>query len=121
MKAKCLKLTYVEGGYSTVQGIKGGGSPGRSYYKKGKKITQQGFGWAKSVTPSELLLYAKVDDNVLELDVGYYFKREVGRLTKKRRDKIEAAMPEKVELVKNGGFINVSERSLDEWRADAGL
>lgn len=121
ISAECISLKYYPGDYSIVQGIKGGGCSGKTYLKKGKLVTQQGFGWGTSVTPSRYILLAKTANGSVEVDVGFYFKKYVGRLTERRRDLIEEHMPTKVMLVDNGSYYSVSECDMETWKQACGL
>lgn len=121
LRADCIYMRYIPGDYAIVQGIKGGGCPGKSYYKKGRRITQQGFGWATSTVPSQYILYTKADDKRIAVDVGFYFKTEVGRLTERRRGIIEDNMPEQVNLVDKGSYYEVSDDDMYAWKQACGL
>ena len=122
MKAKTLGMRYEEGDFAVSQGVKGGGVDGRSYYKGGSRHMQQGFGWEKVVTPSKLILEVEYDGKYAELWVGGYFKTNLGRLTKKRRQKLRDAMPNKIGVHKaENVFLYADESDLYEWQIAAGL
>ena len=123
MKVKCVALKYFAGDYCLVQGIKGGGVPGRTYYSKGRRIEQEGFGYGRSITPSKLVLYAESDKHSFEIRVDPYFKENVGKLTEKRRNKIKNAMPDEIRIHKEAGesFYRADESDLKAWKKAAGL
>jgi len=121
IRVNCIYMKYIPGDCSIVQGIKGGGCPEKSYYKKGRRITQKGFGWGTSVVPSQYILYTKADDKSIVVDVGFYFKNEVGRLTERRRGLIEENMPEQVNMVNKGSYYEVSGDDMDAWKQACGL
>ena len=121
MVAKCLRVSYIPGDFSLVQGIKGGGVSGNTYWKKGKKVTQHGFGYGTAVTPSDLILYAETDGGVISVSIGWFFKNTVGKLTAKRRAAIAASMPKKVSIQSGGRYYTVAESDLFKWKCAAGL
>lgn len=122
MKVICLDLRYVPGDYSLVQGIKGGGTPGRTVSRNGKRVVEEGFGYGRSITSSKLELYAKTDDSSLKIRVDGFFKANVGRLTEKRRDKLRSAMPKEITVHKEmDGRYSADEKELRAWQKDAGL
>lgn len=123
IKVKCLGLQYESGDYYTSQG-----------HKKGSKISKKGdytcfpqdTGWGKNIKPSKLTLQIGVDGKIYDTWVDRYFKDNVGRLTEKRLDKIEANMPEAVEVIEcedsnAGKYYVVSEESMDVWLKATGL
>ncbi len=123
IKAKCLSLEYKPGDYYTSQG-----------HKKGSRIKQSGdytcfpqdTGWGKNIKPSRLILQIGVEGKRYETWVDSYFKNNVGRLTEKRIDRIEANLPEVVEVMecegsKVGKYYVVSEESMDAWLRATGL
>lgn len=123
MKAKCISLRYQQGDFGISQGIKGGGQPGRSYYKKGRRCVQQGNGWQTEYTPSKLILTIETKTGYAEVWVDRFFKDTVGRLTKKRREKLKRSMPETIRVHRDEGssYFYADERDLDAWRDAAGL
>lgn len=123
MKAKCISLSYIPGSYSISQGVKGGGTPGCSYYRNGAYHEMQGFGWQKDVAPSRLILTVQHKHGYSEIYVDRFFKDTVGRLTEKRRGKLKRAMPEEIEIHRNGGnsFFQADEKDLYAWKDRAGL
>lgn len=94
MKGTTGPLQYFEGDYSILQKVKGGGVPGRGYYSNGINHEEQGFGWQKNFTSSKLILPATTKGGYHEVRVDCFFKDNIGRLTKKRRLKLEDARPD---------------------------
>lgn len=98
MKVNCVTMMYQPGDYALGQGVSGGGLNGKSYFKKGKKHIQGGFGYERIITPSKYVLYAEKNGDSYVVLVDKFFKEHVGRLTEKRRSKIEAAMPKTIHI-----------------------
>lgn len=125
MQARCIDLYYQPGDYKTVQRIKGGVG-GTSYYKKGKIHQPQGFGWEKQITPSKLILAVENGGECYEILVDKFFKKSVGRLTEKRRNKIRECMPETISIEqyensKGRNYYVATEADLDKWLNSTGL
>lgn len=118
-------MRYYPGEYHLGQGVSGGGVSGRSYYKSGKKHVQGGFGYERIITPSQYVLFVEKEDVVVGILVDHYFKTNVGKLTAKRRHKIEMAMPKSIHIKErqgmNGRYYIADEEDLKKWKNDAGL
>lgn len=126
MDAKCLGLSYHEGGFRLRQGIKGGGVPGNDVIRGGVIQAQQGNGWAKEIAPSRLVLTVDVGGAYHHVYVDRFFKDSVGRLTVKRRAKLAENIPETIavdefESVNGTKFYVAKEEDLIRWKENAGL
>lgn len=125
MKATCIFMRYYPGEYALRQGIRGGGVSGRSYYKSGKKHVQGGFGYEQIFTASQYILYVEIDEKVFGILVDHYFKTYVGKLTAKRRRRIEMAMPKSIHVKeckgRDGRYFIADEGDLQKWQKAAGL
>ena len=123
MKAKCLKVTYEEGGYFTSQGIK----KGSRVSQKGKYVQiPQGNGWAKNIKSSKLILYIEVNGIVYDTWIDQFFKDNVGRLSMARREKIINSMPvtvrvEEYQRIDGSIYYVVDEQDLKSWQSRAGI
>lgn len=125
MKVNCVAMMYHPGDYALGQGVAGGGLYGRSYFKKGKKHVEGGFGYERIITPSKYILYAEKKGTYFVVLVDHFFKESVGRLTKKRRLKIEAAMPHTIHIHPlsgtSGAYYIAREDDLIAWKKAANL
>lgn len=125
MKVKCISMNYYPGDYTLKHGVRGGGVLGKSYFKSGKKHVQGGFGYEQVFTPSQYILYVEKDDKIFGISIASYFKTHVGKLTKKRRTKIEMAMPKNIHVKecqgREGKYFIADEEDLRKWQQEAGL
>lgn len=125
MKVKCVSMCYQPGDYSLGQRVSGGGVPGRTYHKNGNIHEQCGFGYERIIAPSRYVLYVEKDGLNFGVLVDRFFKDTVGRLTEKRRAKIEAAMPDTIHVNvhqgANGKYFVACDSDLNKWKNLAGL
>lgn len=101
MRAECLSVRYEEGSFDLYQKAPGR-QCGQVKYRGGYRYKNRGNGWGEKIKPSKLILNAAVQtDKGKELQVIWidrFFKDELGNLTERRRDAIEATMPEFIEV-----------------------
>jgi hypothetical protein len=122
--AKCQSLHYEDGRASLSQGHKG--DEWDHWTKSGVKVIQRGYGWALEVLPSKLILTVKVGRQEHELWVHWFFKKNLGRLTKGRRDRLEATMPETIRVERVTGqkgtkYFRPAEDDMLAWLRASGL
>lgn len=123
MKAICLDVFYEEGDFYLTQGVKKGT---RTTYKNGYTHSPRGSGWGENYKPSHLVLTIEVKGKVVDTWIDRYFKDNVGKLTKKRRNKIIDTMPYKVEVEEyekqdGSSYYVVDEDDLEKWAKRAKL
>lgn len=123
MKAQCLTVSYEEGDFYLTQGVKKGT---RTTYKNGYTHSPRGSGWGENYKPSHLVLTIEVKGKVVDTWIDRYFKDNVGRLTKKRRNKIIDTMPEEVKVEKykkqdGSPYYVVDDEDLEKWAKRAKL
>lgn len=117
--ARTMRLEYEpsQTGYET--GVKG-------WYKKwhrgGYRTVAGGCGTYITATPSHLVLEIEINGTTFKVWTERDFRRllDTKRLTPQLREKIEAAMPESVEVVEREGqrgtkYYVLSEKSAQEW------
>ncbi len=122
MKAKCLGLKHETGDFYLTQGVKQGT---KTTYKNGYTHSPRGCGWGNNYKPSRLTLILDVTGNRGYSWIDGYIKDNVGKLTQKRVNKIEAAMPDTVEVEEypkqdGGVYYVVDDKDMAAWieRAD---
>lgn len=123
MRAKCVSLRYEEGDFYLSQRVK---KETKTTYKNGYVHSPRGSGWGDNYKPSHLVLYLEVEGKFGYSWIDRYFKDTVGRLTEKRRAKIQAAMPvtvdvEQYEKQDGSTYYVVSDGDLEAWTIQAGL
>lgn len=95
MKANCIGIIYEKGDYYTSKGV----PDGSKVKKKGDYIQiPQGYGWAKNLKASKLVLKVEINEGFHDIWIDQYFKNNIGRLTKNRRANIIDSMPSVVEV-----------------------
>lgn len=123
MKANCLDLKYEAGDFYLTQGVKKGT---KTKYKNGYIHSPRGFGWGNNYKPSHLTLILDIDGSRGYSWVDGYIKDNVGKLTQKRVNKMEAAIPDTVkveEYHRQDGtpYYVVDDKDMDAWINRAGL
>lgn len=124
MQAQTIGVEYTPGSYELTESCHNV-CPGLlgSIRKEGFTVRDRGTGWAEVSKRSCLTLVVKlVDDesDPIEIWVDFFFKRNLGRLTKKRRDSIAQAMPKRVKLIRKKSkrgtiFYRVADRDMQSW------
>ena len=122
-KVKPISLLYIDGIRGVTQKHKSGERRHRK--KDGTFVEPLGFGNAKEDTPSEYWLSYETGEGRGRVRIDRYFKERRKKLTPGRRQKLEAAMPDEVQLtectVYGQKVVTVSEADMDQWCADAGI
>lgn len=123
MLANCLSLKYEPGDFYLTQGVKEGT---KTTYKNGYTHSPRGAGWGNNYKPSRLTLILDVDGSRGYSWIDRYFKDNVGRLTDNRLNKIEAAMPNTVEVEEyhrqdGTPYYVVDDKDMEAWVKRAGL
>ena len=125
MTVKCLGICYEEGNYQLYQRVKKGT---KTTYKHGgtQRPRKNGGGWGEDIQPSHLILYFEADGKKGFSWIDYYFKKNIGRLTEKRRSILELKMPTTVEVEayerQDGStYYVVNENDLENWLIQSGL
>ena len=120
-KVKPISLLYIDGIRGVTQKHKSGERRHRK--KDGTFVEPLGFGNAKEYTPSEYWLSSETGEGRGRVRIDRYFKERRKKLTPGRRQKLEAAMPDEVQLTECTmyGQKTVSEADMDQWCADAGI
>ena len=122
-KGKPISLLYMEGIRGVTQKHKSGECRHRK--KDGTFVEPMGFGNAKEYTPSEYWLTVETEEGRERVRIDRYFKERRIKLISGRRQKLEAAMPDEVQLaectVYGQKVLTVSEADMDQWCADAGI
>lgn len=92
-------------------------------YRGGFRLENRGNGWGQKTKSSKLILRVavKTDEGteLQEIWIDRFFKEEMGKLTGKRRDAIEATMPEVIEVEECSAgdkvYYQTSETELRKW------
>ncbi|MBI3956766.1 MAG: hypothetical protein HY340_02145 [Candidatus Kerfeldbacteria bacterium] len=124
MIAQCVRVEYVHGSYDCRTSHKYLDGP--HMLSRGERYQSRGSGWWDVWTPSKLILHITVDGEPFEVWIDHFFKRTVGRLTSKRRDRIVATMPPTIEVVPQTGktgrrYYTVPDPALNAWLDRTGL
>lgn len=112
-QATCVDVTYVPGNHTLVQGVKNHEKPQRA--PDGATFTPLGHGVGQHILNTQLILTVEVDGEHEEIRIGRYFKDNLGNLTQKNRDAIQASMPETVTIAMSGKYLSVDESDLNSW------
>jgi hypothetical protein len=121
MIAKCIDIRYTQGDYE-IAPSHSKKNPGLYSARFNRGWSDRGTGWMERVTPSKLILDVEIDGERREIWIDHFFKRNFGRLIKKRRDDIRAAMPTEVEVeskvsARGTAYYVVPDRVLETWLA----
>lgn len=124
-KVKTIGTYYEPGSFAVTQKHKRGEKS--HYNKKGAYVNPLGFGNATEVTASHYYLFVETKNGgTASVRIDRYFKDRGKRLTEKRRNALEACMPEEVHietLISDYGtqYVAVSDADMHSWCKEAGI
>jgi hypothetical protein len=117
VEVKCLGIQYISGECSMTNGIKW--FEDGEFHDRGF-LRYRGFGCGSIMRPSRLILTVEVNGIRRELWIDRFWKKQIGRLTEKRRTIIQETMPRMIsveEVIGRKGtkYFTVSDSDLLAW------
>ncbi len=116
IRAKIKKIKYFPGDHLTVNGVK---RKEKNYSFLGGIFKNRGTGYGEFTYGSSMVAQVQIENQGIELDIGRFFKENLGKLTEKRRKAIEQTMPEEISVKKVQGNIRfpyqAKEEELQAW------
>lgn len=118
LRGECRSVSYQPGSYETVK--TSAGIEPDTVRINGIRYANRGTGFAERITPSQLILYAEVRGRLAAIYIDRYFKEKWGRLTAKRREAIQATMPEVIAVSEHmsptgGRYYEALDDALAQW------